>query len=65
MNRRTIARAGLAAAGAFALAAGTAGAHPSDFTGAHSLMSSSLDVHSVFGHGAEGSVPGRTALPWQ
>ena len=65
MKRRTLARAGLAAASALAIGAGTAGAHPSSFDGVDSLMSSSLDVHTVFGHGAEGSVPGRTALPWE
>jgi len=65
MRRRSIARAGLAAAGVLAIAAGTAGAHPSSFGGTDSFLGSALDVHTVYGHGAEGSVPGRTPLPWR
>ena len=54
MNRRSIARAGVAAAGVLAIAAGTAGAHPSSFGGADSFLGSALDVHTVYGHGADG-----------
>jgi hypothetical protein len=63
VTRRLVARAGIAAVGALTLAAGSAGAHPSSFSGADSFMNSALDVHTTYGHGAAGSVPGRTPIP--
>ena len=63
MKRRSVARAALAATGALALAAGTAGAHPSDMLIDDGFLNSALDEHQTYGHGAEGSVPGRKELP--
>ncbi|HYI19230.1 MAG TPA: hypothetical protein VD836_11000, partial [Solirubrobacteraceae bacterium] len=59
MNRRTFARAAVAAAGILAVGAGTAGAHPSQFDGADSFLNSALDEHRAYGHGAESSPAGR------
>ena len=61
--RRTIARAGVAAVGALAIAAGTAGAHPSQFDGSDSFLDSALDEHAVYGHGAESTPAGRLTVP--
>ena len=63
MKRRVFARAALAATSALALAAGTAGAHPSDMLVDDGFLNSALDEHQAYGHGAEGSVPGRKELP--
>ncbi|MET0687167.1 MAG: PA domain-containing protein [Solirubrobacteraceae bacterium] len=62
MRRTSIARAGLAAAGALAIAAGTAGAHPSQLDGADSFLNSALDEHAAYGHGADGSTNGRKSV---
>jgi hypothetical protein len=59
---RFAARAAVAAAGIFALAAGTAGAHPMDTNPADdSWINSGLTVHWN-SHGAAGSVPGRSTV---
>ena len=63
MKRHLVARSALAAAGALALAAATAGAHPSDTFIDDGFLNSALDEHQTYGHGAEGSVPGRLELP--
>jgi hypothetical protein len=56
-------RAAAVAMGAFALAAGTAGAHPSDLFVDDGFLNSGADEHQAYGHGAAGSVPGRLELP--
>src|SRR5918994_3360608 len=63
VKRRFVVRAAAAAVGAFALAAGTAGAHPSDLFVDDGFLNSGLEEHQVYGHGAAGSVPGRLELP--
>ena len=63
MNRRTIARAAAGAVGALAIAAGTAGAHPSQFDGTDSFLDSALDEHRAYGHGADSSPAGRLTVP--
>lgn len=63
MKRHLVARSALAAAGSLALAAATAGAHPSDTFIDDGFLNSALDEHQTYGHGAEGSVPGRLELP--
>jgi len=63
MKRRFVARAALAATGAFAMAAGTAAAHPMDFgTTSDSWINSGVGVHWN-SHGAAGAVPGRQSVP--
>ena len=59
MKTRTIAHAAAAAVGALAIAAGPAGAHPSQFDGADSFLNSALDEHRAYGHGAESTPAGR------
>jgi len=63
VKRRHVARAAVLAASAFALAAGTAGAHPLDSFVDDGFLNSALNEHQVYGHGAGGSVPGRLELP--
>jgi hypothetical protein len=63
VKRRIAARAAIAAAGALAVAAGSAGAHPGDLYTDDGFLNSALEEHQVYGHGAEGSVPGRMELP--
>ena len=65
MKRRFVARAALAATGALAIAAGTAGAHPMDFgTTSDSWINSGVGVHWK-SHGAAGAAPGRLSVPAQ
>ena len=65
MKRRFAVRAAVAATGALALAAGTAGAHPIDFgTTSDSWINSGVGVHWN-SHGAAGAVPGRQSVPAQ
>ena len=62
MKRRFVVRAALAATGALALAAGTAGAHPMDFgTTSDSWINSGVGVHWK-SHGAAGAVAGRSTV---
>ena len=61
MNRRFAACAAVAAAGAFLVGTGSAGAHPSTFT-ADSWINSGLGVHWN-SHGAAGSEAGRQSVP--
>src|ERR687893_2839225 len=63
VKRHLVARSVLAAAGALAVAATAAGAHPSDTFYDDGFLNSALDEHQTYGHGAEGSVPGRLELP--
>ena len=63
MKRRLVARSALVAAGALALAVGSAGAHPSDSLVDDGFLNSALDEHRTYGHGAAGAVPGRKELP--
>ena len=60
MNRRLAACAAVVAAGAFLVGTGSAGAHPSPFTG-DSWISSGLGVHWN-SHGAAGSEAGRQSV---
>jgi hypothetical protein len=60
VKRRFVARTAVLAVGTFALAAGTAAAHPSDWTD-DSWINSGLDVHWK-SHGAAGDVPGRQSV---
>ena len=63
MKRRFFARAALAATGAFAAAAGTAAAHPTDFgTSSDSWINSGVGVHWK-SHGAAGAEAGRLSVP--
>ena len=63
MKRRIVVRAALAATGALAIAAGTAGAHPMDFgTTSDSWINSGVGVHWK-SHGAAGAVAGRKSVP--
>jgi hypothetical protein len=65
VKRRFAVRAALAATGALAIAAGTAGAHPTDFgTTSDSWINSGVGVHWN-SHGAAGAVPGRSSVPAQ
>ncbi|HET8952890.1 MAG TPA: PA domain-containing protein [Solirubrobacteraceae bacterium] len=65
MKRRFVVRAAVAATGALALAAGTAGAHPMDFgTTGDSWINSGVGVHWK-SHGAAGAVAGRQSVPAQ
>ena len=62
MKRRLAVRAALAATGALALGAGTAGAHPMDFGSTNdSWINSGVGVHWN-SHGAAGSVDGRETV---
>jgi PA domain/LVIVD repeat len=63
VKRRFVARAAAAATGAFAIAAGTAGAHPGDLFVDDGFLNSGAEEHLTYGHGAAGSVPGRLELP--
>ena len=63
MKRCHVARAAVVAVGAFALAAGSAGAHPGGPFVDDGFLNSALDEHRATGHGAAGSVPGRLELP--
>jgi hypothetical protein len=62
VKHRLLARAAAVAAGALALAAAPAGAHPYAGTSDDSWINSSLGVHWN-SHGAEGSTPGRQTVP--
>jgi hypothetical protein len=63
VKRRNVARAALAAAGALAVAAGTAAAHPMDFgTTSDSWINSGVGVHWN-SHGAAGGEAGRLSVP--
>jgi hypothetical protein len=65
VKRRLAVRAALAATGALAVAAGTAGAHPSDFgSTSDSWISSAVGVHWN-SHGAAGSELGRSSVAAQ
>ena len=62
VKRRIVVRAALAATGALAIAAGTAGAHPMDFgTTSDSWINSGVGVHWK-SHGAAGAVAGRSTV---
>jgi hypothetical protein len=63
MKRRFVVRAAVAATGALAIAAGTAGAHPTDFgTTSDSWINSGVGVHWK-SHGAAGAEAGRLSVP--
>ncbi len=62
MKRRLVARTALAATGALALAAGTAGAHPMDFGSGDGWINSGAGVHWN-SHGAAGAEAGRLSVP--
>ena len=62
VKRRIVVRTALAATGALAIAAGTAGAHPMDFgTTSDSWINSGVGVHWK-SHGAAGAVAGRKSV---
>jgi hypothetical protein len=63
VKRRFAVRAAAAATGAFAIAVGTAGAHPADLFVDDGFLNSGAEEHQTYGHGAAGSVPGRLELP--